>query len=56
MNEDKIFAYLVSTLIMIFFYAALWTCSLDLSLKLLFNGFLILGHLRLLIDISDIDI
>ena len=56
MNEDKIFAYLISTFIMIFFYAALWTCSLDLSPKLLLNGFLLMGHLRLLIDISDINI
>jgi len=56
MNKDIIFAYLISSLIMIFFYAAIWTCEFTLSEKLLFNGFLMIGHLHLLIEISDIDI
>lgn len=56
MKRDTIFALLITSFIMMFFYAALWTCDLDLSPKLLLNGFLIIVHLRLLIEISDIDI
>jgi hypothetical protein len=53
MNKDQIFAYLISSLIMIFFYAALWTCDFCLSLKLFVNGFLVLAHIGLFTELLD---
>jgi hypothetical protein len=53
MQKNIIQAFLASSLTMIFFYAALWTCDFCLSLKLFVNGFLVLAHIGLFTELLD---